>query len=82
MSVFTNVIYDWCTWNLPYFLIQPNVPFIIYFILIIKCYEHLCNFYGNFAINVLINAYHPNCLVYKNTIPHLLTVAGLATAKS
>ena len=33
-------------------------------------------------MNVLTRANHPSCLVSKNTIPHLETVAGDATAKS
>ena len=36
----------------------------------------------NVIAQVSINGYHPRCTGYIYTIPHLLTVAGEATAKS
>jgi hypothetical protein len=40
------------------------------------------NFYGINLAKLLTNAYHPSYSDSKKTIPHLLTVAGDAEAKS
>ena len=78
----TNVISDWWTRNLPYFLVQASDALIKYWLLFKSCSLYFCIFSGRFATNVLISANHPSCFVYKKTIPHRETVAGDATARS
>lgn len=67
---------------MPYFLAHPIPALKRNLSLEDKNSLYLANSYGRLWTKVLIKANHPSCLVYKNTIPHRLTVAGEAWDKS